>query len=365
MNRPKSPGLILGMAFLLAATLWVGFYWGRSQRKIAGSVGESAEQEGPVATVKVAPIQKGQLKGRISAFGSIVPAPGASQTLSVAYECRVASIAVSEGQVVTAGTPLLAVAVSPDSLLALEQSRIDLRAAEASLQQIRSRHELKLADNGQLAQAQQVFDVASFKVKNLEARHMGAPQAMRATAPGVVIRIPAQVGAVVPAGGVLVELADTSRLEARLGVDPLVAAGLRPGGILTLEAVDGKGTGSVETRLRTLSPAINPATRLRDAYVALPPGHAFVLGQYVHGMLSTATHDGLIVPYAAVLPDQGHFMLFTLRKGRAMRHEVKILAQNGEQIQVAAPGLDASEPVIVLGNYEVQDGMAVRVEQAP
>lgn len=367
MNRPKTLGPILAAALLAAVALVAGFYWGRSHGKAAGTTEEGAAEAGPVAAVKVAPIVMGKLEGQVSAFGSIVPAPGASQTISVAYECRVASVAIREGQVVAPGTALLTVTDSPDSLLALEQSRIDLRAAEASLQQTRSRHELKLADNGQLAQAQQAFDSAQTKVKSLEARHKdeGVVQILRASAPGVVLRIPTQVGAVVLAGSSLVELADTSKLEARLGVEPQDAARLRPGGPLNLAAVDGKNSITAQARLRTLSPAINPTTRLRDAYVALPVGHGFVLGQYVSGKLNAEAHEGLIVPYAAVLPDEGRFVLFTVRNGHARRHEVVIVLQNGDRTQVSGKDLDPAEPVVVQGNYELKDGMAVRVEQVP
>jgi len=347
------------------AALTLGYFWGRSHGQEPGPEEGPGKQAQVIAAVKVAVAQKGVLKGKLSAFGSIVPAPGASQAISVAYECRVASILVSEGQVVTAGTPLLSVLDSPDALLALEQARIDEQAAETQLEQVRTRHALKLADNGQLAQAVQAFDTAQAQVRSLEARHMGGPQVLRAKGPGVVTKIPVQVSAVVPQGSSLVELADTQRLEARLGVEPQDALNLRPGGALLLSVVDGKTDASAQARIRTVSPAINPTTRLMDVFVALPPHHPFALGQYVHGDILGTAHEGLMVPYAAVLPEDGNYVLFTIRNGHAVRHEVQVLLQSGDRTQVAGEGLDASEPVVVEGNYELQDGMAVRVEPAP
>lgn len=352
---------LMGSTLIIAA-LAVGFYWGRSHGKDSGSKEEAGEKENVIATVKVVPVQKGMLEGQISAFGSIVPAPGAAQTISVAYECRVASIVVSEGQVVASGTPLLTVTDSPDALLALEQARIDEKAAETQFQQTSLRHELKLADNGQLAQAEQAFHSAQARLKSLDARHMSGVQALLAKASGVVTRIPVQVGAVLPPGASLVELADTQRLESRLGVEPKDAMLLQPGGLLTLSIVDGKSTMTAQARIRTVSPAINPLTRLRDVFVSLPQGHPFVLGQYVNGRMLAATHEGLIVPYAAILPDEGRFVLFTIKNSHAVRHEVQVLLQSGDRIQVAGPGLGPAEPVVIQGNYELQDGMAVRVE---
>ena len=361
---------ILAAGALLAATLAGGFFWGRSR------VGSPAVQVGATepgeltASVKVVPMQKGTLSSGVTAFGSIVPEPGASRTLSVAYESRVRSIIVREGEIVAAGTPLLILSGSPDAELALDQARIDAKAAEVLLEQTRNRHDLKLADNGQLAQAQQAFDSAQAKVSSLETRNMSANHTLKADTPGVVVKISVQSGAVVAPGGSLLDLADISKLEARLGVEPQKAEGLRPGSTLMLEAVDGS-IRTIQARLRTVSPALNPATRLRDVYASLPPGHPFVLGQYVQGTLSTRDiggpggNGGVIVPYSAVLPAEGHYLLYTVRKDRAIRHQVQVLRQDGDRVQVAGAGLDPTEPVVVQGNYELQDGMAVRIEKAP
>jgi RND family efflux transporter MFP subunit len=339
--------------------LALGYGWGHAGAKTAT---EEPEEKGPIATVKVAAMEKGRLEVRSSAFGSIVAAPGAARTLSVAYECRLASLFVSEGQVVTPGEALATVTDSADALLALDQARIDATSTEAQLAQARNRHDLKLADNATLAQAQQAAASAKARVASLEARQMGTLRVLRSKAPGVVVRLPAQVGAVVPAGSSLLELADLSRLEARLGTDPQAASRLRPGGALTLAPVDGREAVGTPARIRTVSPAINPITRMRDVFVALPPGHPFLYGQYVRGSLLAAPSDGVLVPYAAVLPQDGRNILFTIRNGRAVRHEVQVLAQSGDRLELAGEGLDPKEPAVVQGNYQLQDGMAVQVE---
>jgi RND family efflux transporter MFP subunit len=353
----------LAASLFTVAALAAGFFWGRSHAKDSGPKEAATDKESVTASVRVVPVQKGTLESRISAFGSIVPAPGAAQTISVAYECRVASIAVSEGQLVAAGTPLLTVTDSPDAFLALQQARIDEQAAETQLQQTSKRHDLKLADNGQLALAEQVFQSAQARLKSMESRHMEGTQALRAKAPGVVIRIPVQVGAVLPPGSSLVELTDLQRLESRLGVEPQDAVHLRPGGFLTLSVVDGNSTATTQARIRTVSPTINPITRLMDVFVSLPRGHTFVLGQYINGKVLATEKEGLIVPYAAVLPDEGGYVLFTIRDGHAVRHQVQVLLQSGDRVQVTGQDLTSSEPVVVQGNYELQNGMAVRVEQ--
>jgi len=361
MNRPKHSGPILAAGLCAAAALFLGYRWGRSA---APAAPEEHEEKGPIATVKVAPMVRGRLDGRSTAFGGIVAAPGSAQTVAVAYECRVVSMAVSEGQAVAAGAPLGTVTDSPDALLSLEQARIDAKASGAQLQQARDRHALQLTDNATLAQAQQAFDTAQARVKSLEARHMGGQRILRSSGPGVVVRIAAQAGAVVPAGGPLVELADTAHLEARLGAEPSEANRMRQGAAVTLTVVEGVDAGGVQARIRAVSPAINPVTRLRDVYVELPSRHPFLFGQYVRGSLPSASGAGLLVPYAAVLPEEGKNILYTIRKGHAVRHEVQVLTQAGDRLQVSGADLDPAEPVVIQGNYELADGMAVQVEEA-
>lgn len=362
MNRPKHLWPILAACLCVLTSLFLGFLWGKSNRKGTEAV-EPEAKEGVVAMVKTAAIQKGKLEGRLAVFGSIVAAPGSAQTISVPYECRVSSIAVREGQFVPAGFPLATVADSPDALLALEQARIDAISTNAQLQQAKSRHSLKLADNAQLAQAQQAFDSAQTRLKSLESRQMGTAHSLRSVASGVVVKVAAQVGAVLPAATSILEVVDPSRLEARLGIEPQDALRACVGGSVEVIVVDGVNAAKAKATLRGISPVINPATRLRDGYVTLPAGHPFLFGQYVRGNLLAAAREGFIVPYASVLPEDGKHVLYTVRKGLAVRHEVQILSQDGDRIQIVGQDLDPSEPVVIQGNYELQDGMAVRVEE--
>ena len=355
-----TPRTVLAVCLILAGGAALGYL----ARGLKEGKGEApAGSEAVTASVRTAPMIQGVLEGQQPAFGSIVPAPGASQTLAVPYESRVLALAVSEGQIVAAGTPLLTLADSPDARLGLDQAAIDAKASAVVLEQARSRHQLKLADNATLAQAQQAADSAQARLASLEGRHLGGNQVLTARLTGVVVRVAVQVGALVPAGSTLMELADLSHLEARLGVEPAAAKGLRSGA--TVQLAGAAGGGPVPARIRIVSPAINPATRLTDVYLALKDGQPFQLGQFVTAQLPVAARKGWLVPYAAVQPEDGQGILYTVRDGKAVRHQVQVLAQNGDQVQVAGAGLDGAEPLVIQGNYELQDGMAVHTEPRP
>jgi membrane fusion protein (multidrug efflux system) len=63
-----------------------------------------------------------------------------------------------------------------------------------------------------------------------------------------------------------------------------------------------------------------------------------------------------------VLPDGGKHVLFTVKDGKAVKHEVKPGLGTDQLLEVAGGGLQAGDLVVTLGNYELEDGMAV---QAP
>ena len=57
--------------------------------------------------------------------------------------------------------------------------------------------------------------------------------------------------------------------------------------------------------------------------------------------------------------------MFTVRDGKAVQHAVRVGVENDREAQVIADDLKAGEPAVVVGNLELEDGMAVRTQPAP
>jgi membrane fusion protein, multidrug efflux system len=365
--KPRT--LWIAAAAALVVTIACAFFAYRagSFAGAAGAAGRAVSAPPPevTAAVAVVPIKEGILTRAVDAFGSVVPAPGALFTLSVPFDCRVDRVLVSEGQAVSKGMLLLSVSGSPDAKLALDQADAEAAAARDTLRQVQERHGLKLADDAALAQARGVADAAEARLKSLQARRLDGPHDLSAPADGIVYRLPFSRGASVTAGTSLADVADGGALEARFGVEPSERGRFVPGSAVTLQAVDGGGAAPVAGRIRAVSTAINPATRLVDVYVALARGNGLALGAYLKGSFTAASTAGLVVPYSAVMPWESGFVLFTVKDGRAVRHAVTVTTDNGEEAAVAGAGLAAGDLAVVTGNYELEDGMAVRVETGP
>ena len=85
---------------------------------------------------------------------------------------------------------------------------------------------------------------------------------------------------------------------------------------------------------------------------------------YVRGEMQRSERDALVVPRPAVLPNESReFEVFTVANNRAKKHTVKIGVGNPKEIQVIADDLHEGDPVVTVGNYELEDGMAVEVKK--
>jgi membrane fusion protein, multidrug efflux system len=321
-------------------------------------------QQGPTALVKVVPITESVMAEPVTAYGSVVPAPGSLRTVSLSYDAQVLSAAVSEGEEVKAGGRLIEVRGSADARLELDETRLKTEALKRAYEQAKAMNQVHLADDSALESALKDYESSSARQKSLESRGLAASEWLTASVSGVVTRLTAQTGAVVPAGEPLAEIADPGKIAVRLGVEPSAAKTLKPGAKIFLRAIDGKDENSAGTKILSIAPAVNPSTRLVDIYAALPGRSPFLLGEYVEGVITAEGIKNLVVPYEAVLPREGRRVIFTVDKGRAVLHEVTVLAETDRTAAVAGAGLAAGQSVVTTGAYELEDGMSVRTDSA-
>lgn len=356
MRRPARSLLIVFIVVIIAA----GAYWLLHKKKEGpAKTGEQMESPGQVATIKVTPIKKGTIAAYAILYGNIIPAPGAVLTISVPYESRVYRIMVSDAQKISPGDALIETGPSPDTELQIEQARKDYRISEQSLSHTQELFDLKLATNNQLLQAKQTFEQARLALESLEKRCAAGKEILRAEVNGLVGKVQTQEGAIVSAGDPLVDIVAQNRLEARLQAEAENISRLHASQPVLLSYVNVPNSREVEGRIRKISRAVNPDSHLVDVFVTLPESEGFLLGEFVAGKVKVSSSYGLIVPRSAVLPEEGSFSLFTVKQGRAAKHKVRIGVENDREAEVFSPDLSPGENVVILGNYELKDGMAI------
>ncbi|UKL13702.1 efflux RND transporter periplasmic adaptor subunit [Dissulfurimicrobium hydrothermale] len=320
------------------------------------------------ATVYCVPVREGIVTKTITAYGTVIPSPGAVKVLSLPYQARIAEIYVNEGQVVRRGEPLLKIAPGPDALLAFKEARLEYEGAKKELGFIDQRFSLGLATNQEVAAAKKTLDQAAARLKHLEDQGVGAERLIRVPVNGpaewTVNRVIAGRDAVVQPDSFLVEIVAQNGLEVRLGVEPEDASLVKTGQSVAVSFVNRADARPIVGRVRAVSKMVNPSTRLLDVFVSLPSSLGVMLNEYVRGEIRLFSRKGLLVPRDAVIPEDKAFVLFTVKGGLAKKHIVKVGLENDGEVEVMAGDILKGDMAVVLGNYELKDGMAVTVKEA-
>ena len=317
--------------------------------------------EEPTADVRTAPILASAVTEIVRGLGTVTAAPGAAQTRSVPFECRVVRVPVTEGVTIDPGTVLVEVDPSPQTALELARARDETKAATDQAALIGQRLAMKLATREDLQNAEQRRRLAEITERSLESRG-GGPRVLRAETAGTVARVDAQPGQILPAGAPLLETVPERGLMVRLGIEPSEASRVAAGQTVRLEPGQDRGLKGLTGRVTMVAGAVDPQTRLVEVLVGLDDPSRLRLNEYVRGRIETGRHDALVVPRDAIVPEEDHTLLFTVENGRAVRHVVRPGRDDGEVVEIEGPGVVAGAQVVVQGAAELQDGMSVSTD---
>lgn len=313
----------------------------------------------PSALVQTQPARTGTLPETITAYGSVVPARGALATLSAPRPGLVQSIAVVAGQVVRKGQALYTYATDPAGRAAWLTARSALDYARQDVVRSKRMQTEGLATQAQVAAALKAERDAQAALD--AQRALGADRASQtfcAPYDGVVMQLTATPGDRLQTGAPVLTLARTGRYAVHLGIEPEDALRLHPGMAVSLRSVFGD-VAPIQARITSIQGLVDPQTRLVNATVDLPPAPGLLPGMRVIGRITLGEARGWLVPRQAVLKDSAGHYLFQVTGRQARRIDVEPVAESGRRMIVRGP-LDARRPVVVLGNYELRNGMAVR-----
>ena len=343
------------VVLIVCAIAWIAQRFG---------VGKEEKKAGPVAQVQVAKVQRKTVTEKVIAYGSVVAQPGKTHSVSIAFETRVRHVLVAPGQFVRENDPLVEIELSPAAQVQFQQAKNAAEAAQKELKQTQERFNLKLATNQDLSAAEKTARDAEAQLTALQRAGAGGDNRVHSDVAGVIAKVNAQDGQIVPPGNPVVEIVAENDIEVKLGVEAEDLSAAQEGAPVTIIPLNDPTAPKVEGTIRLVTRRIDPATRLVDVYVTLPAGTKLFLDGYVRGEIQRTEKNALAVPRSAVLPNESReFEIFTVANNRAIRHTVKIGAENPNEIQVIANDVHEGDPVVTLGNYELEDGMAVEIKK--
>ena len=200
-----------------------------------------------------------------------------------------------------------------------------------------------------------------------------ARRAVNATGSVQVLRVVQPHEAVLPAGAVVMEVADARRPEVVVPMISQEALRIRIGSVARLSGWDERSAGAAqaEGRVRLIEPAA--ATKISalgleeqrvnvviEPLQELPPGDGYTVRVQV---VLRRAEEALQVPVSAVFPQPGSpggHAVFTIDNGRAHLTPVTVLGRGAGQAWVGE-GMRSGQAVVVFPPASLQDGTRVRV----
>jgi len=323
----------------------------------AASAFAAAPDRAPSVLVDTVPLRKGSLARVISVYGTVRPDRAAFAGLMAPIAAVVTAVHVRVGERVAAGAPLVTLAPSPQTAAAYAQAVSALRVARDALKRTRQLAAQSLATGQQVAAAGKARSDAAATLAALRAQGAAGPTAVRAPYAAVVTAVAAVTHSLVAEGAPLVDLARPNGLVFAAGVVPADASAIRAGDQAQVTPIG--GTRSVAGRVVLRGAVIDPMSGLVPVTVALPT-NAMMPGQSALAAIKTDRVAGFVVPHAAILVhDNGDPYVVQAQRMAAKFVPVRVLLSAGAS-DVVAGTLDPAAPLVLAGNYQLDDGMKLR-----
>jgi len=352
MTKKKTLSAIVAVAIAACAS---GYFLHGS----ASTPPQSSMPDDTSTLVRTQALQKQMLQSHLDVYGEVTT--GKVEGVSFPRAGQVSNLLITQGQMVKRGTPLVTLTTDPNVQMAFNQATSAVAYAQAELKRTQNLFSLQLATQSQVDNAWKALQDAE---TNLQAQKKLGGDVTSATvnAPfdGVITALSVAQGDRIQPGATILQLGHTNALRVQLGLEPNDAHQIVTGTPVTITPIQDEQH-SVKARVAFTQDLLDPKTQLINAVVFLPVqvDQRLVPGMKVRASLETGQREAWVLPRQAVLSDSKGSYIFQITNGIAHRVDVAKSQENGNQVAITGPITD-NLPVVVLGNYELQDGMKVR-----
>ncbi|MGH8177327.1 MAG: efflux RND transporter periplasmic adaptor subunit [Steroidobacter sp.] len=169
------------------------------------------------------------------------------------------------------------------------------------------------------------------------------------------------VGSLVSPGTVITTLDDTSIINLDFTVPETYLYVLERGLRVTAETA-GLPDREFEGEVTNLGSRVDPVTRSITVRAEIPNEDGVLRpGMFMTVSLQGEVAPALIVPEAAIVPEQGRTFVFVVREGLVERREVRLGKRRPGEVEIVE-GLQEHEHVVIEGTQNVREGSRVREE---
>lgn len=342
------------LSFIIAASLIaiVVLLLIRNKQEINAQI-EFAEKKVEAYPVRVAEVQNGMLDMELNLSGIL---SGTHELMLMAEtQGRISSIHKSEGDWVSVGEMIAQV---DDELM-----RAELMVTEANYEKAKKdlgRAEA-LIEGGAITEQQ--LEGLQLQAKAAEAKYRVAKKRVadayiKAPVPGYINKLFIQKGGMIGAGVPVCELVNTRALEMTVEVDEEHVNRIATG----MHVMVSSNGASLQATVKSVEKKANYALQY-GVDLAIPQNNGDMLKA---GMIATASFVfeddelGPVIPATAITGSEKEPEVFIIKDDRVRLVPVEIVRRADDQLKISH-GLSAGDIVVTQGQFNLEDGMKVKV----
>jgi RND family efflux transporter MFP subunit len=317
----------------------------------------------PVKTI-AAPIKP--IAEIVTAHGIVEPNPAGDIKISAVSPMRIEKILVNPGDPVKPGQRLVVLQRDPGLEIAVEKAKINLQQAKVNLDRAKKLYENGVYPKVNYEQAQTEYKLAEadydlqsrtldFATKNSE---------MRSPIGGIVSSVDGKVGQIADPSLVIARIVNTRQMLAAVGLEIEDIAQVKVGQNAQVDIPNLPEARPFPGVVRRFNKEIDPSTQLVRVWIEIDnPEGSLQPGMFAVANITVKTDStAIVVPRLAVLKDDKGFYLFAIENKTARKIYVDTGIQTDQETQIIK-GIRAGQEIVYAGNYELEDGMAVRMMQ--
>ncbi len=319
-----------------------------------------------VASVKVLKAELSDISEVVEGHGIIKPLPSNDIKISAVSPMKVEDILVNPGDIVKKGELVVKLQRDHSIDLAVKKSKINLEYAKINFERAKKLFKKGVIAKTKLETAKTDYDLANSEY-NLQLQSFDyavANSELRSPINGVVSCINRVIGQIADPATDLVHIVNMSETIAVIGVESEDVEKVKTGqkaDITIPNVTDGKYFKGVVIRQNR---EIDPATQLAHIWVKInKPDISLQPGMFAEAEIFVKTDKNIIaLPRSAVLSDQNGDYVFIVNNKIAKKVYVKTGIKTADKIEIMS-GVNQGDIVVYLGNYELENGMRVKIQK--
>jgi membrane fusion protein (multidrug efflux system) len=321
-----------------------------------------ADEVKGIATVKVQDPKRGSVPDVVYGYGTATPTSAATVTASFQRDGQVADILVEVGDQFKKGDQLLDFGASPAAVVAYEQAKTTEAIKKRALERKQQLFKQQLATRDDVDNAEKDLSDAQLTREMYEKIGSVKPsEPLLAPFDGVVSAISVSKGDRISAGAPLMTLSRTDQVILSVGIEPSALEKVKAE--LPVNLVSQlPGRKPMEGKVKRIGAAIDMKTRLVPTIIEIPPGGALAGESFKAGIV-VGKFQGWTVPRDSVGSNTKGTFVFQIDEGHAKRVYVNVIGSVGKT-SIIDGDIDSQKEIILSGNYQVDDGDAVKPEEA-